>query len=188
MRGRMACRTPSQAASMSFLFALESPQITGTYPSSYTSLPTFFAMPRTASKSSGLAIGNPASMTSTPSLANDVAMSSFSLLVSVAPGDCSPSRSVVSNTRTYFGSEITPGTYAGLGARATPSAPSLARSRAHDHLSRPFVRPARPSRSRAVRRRSRRPSAPSRESSASPPSSSSVRASSSPSPSVPRIV
>jgi len=57
-------------------------------------------MPRTAARSSGEAIGKPASITSTPSRASWRAMSSFSLLVSVAPGDCSPSRSVVSNTRT----------------------------------------------------------------------------------------
>lgn len=55
---------------------------------------------RTASKSSGEAMGNPASMMSTPRRASWRAMSSFSLLVSVAPGDCSPSRSVVSNIRT----------------------------------------------------------------------------------------
>jgi len=100
MRGRSACRTPSQAASMSGLAARESPQMTGTYPSASTALPTSSAMPRTAARSSGEAIGKPASITSTPSRASWRAMSSFSLLVSVAPGDCSPSRSVVSNTRT----------------------------------------------------------------------------------------
>ena len=51
-------------------------------------------------KSSGEAIGNPASMISTPSLANMRAISSFSSDVSVAPGDCSPSRRVVSKIRT----------------------------------------------------------------------------------------
>eukprot|EP00982_Pelagococcus_subviridis_P002554 19486-Pelagococcus_subviridis.AAC.1 len=71
---------------MSFLFARDKPQITGTYPSSKRSFPTIFAMLRTASRSSGDAIGNPASMMSTPSFARLRAMSSFSLDVSVAPG------------------------------------------------------------------------------------------------------
>lgn len=48
----------------------------------------------------GEAMGKPASMISTPSLDSWRAMSSFSLLVRVAPGDCSPSRSVVSKMRT----------------------------------------------------------------------------------------
>mmetsp|Transcript_13773 Transcript_13773/g.51560 ORF Transcript_13773/g.51560 Transcript_13773/m.51560 type:complete len:236 (-) Transcript_13773:332-1039(-) len=100
MRGRMACLTPSQLASMSFLFARDSPQMTGTYPSGNGSFPTILAICRTASRSSGLAIGKPASMISTPSFARFRAMSSFSLEVRVAPGDCSPSRNVVSNTRT----------------------------------------------------------------------------------------
>ena len=85
---------------MSFLFARLSPQITGTYPSSKTSLPTTSAICLTASKSSGDAIGKPASMMSTPSFASCFAICSFSPLVSVAPGLCSPSRSVVSKMRT----------------------------------------------------------------------------------------
>lgn len=63
-------------------------------------LPTSIAMFFTAWKSSGDAIGKPASMMSTPSLASCRAMSSFSFDVIVAPGDCSPSRSVVSKMRT----------------------------------------------------------------------------------------
>jgi hypothetical protein len=51
---------------------------------------------RTASKSPGEAIGNPASMMSTPSTARAWAISSFSFRFMLAPGDCSPSRSVVS--------------------------------------------------------------------------------------------
>src|ERR671923_246781 len=53
------------------------------------------AIARTASKSPGEAIGNPASITSTPSRASWCAISSFSVTFSEMPGDCSPSRSVV---------------------------------------------------------------------------------------------
>lgn len=74
--------------------------MTGTYPSSKTSLPTTSAIFLTALKSSGEAMGNPASMMSTPSLARLRAISSFSSEVRVAPGDCSPSRRVVSKMRT----------------------------------------------------------------------------------------
>src|SRR5487761_1798311 len=41
-------------------------------------------------------MGKPASMTSTPSAASAWAISIFSLMFMLAPGDCSPSRSVVS--------------------------------------------------------------------------------------------
>jgi hypothetical protein len=99
-RGRLAWRTASHARSKSAGLVRDSPQITGTYPSGCTSLPTSIAIALTASKSSGEAIGKPASMMSTPSFASWRAMSSFSLLVSVAPGDCSPSRRVVSKMRT----------------------------------------------------------------------------------------
>ncbi len=64
------------------------------------STPTLAAIARTASRSSGDAAGKPASITSTPSRARARATSSFSAEVSVAPGDCSPSRSVVSKNRT----------------------------------------------------------------------------------------
>src|SRR5215213_4131046 len=50
----------------------------------------------TASKSPGDAIGKPASITSTPSRASWCAISSFSPVLSEMPGDCSPSRRVVS--------------------------------------------------------------------------------------------
>lgn len=63
-------------------------------------LPTSIAIDRTASRSSGEEAGNPASIMSTPSLDSCRAMTNFSALVMVAPGDCSPSLKVVSNTRT----------------------------------------------------------------------------------------
>ena len=54
----------------------------------------------TDSKSPGLAAAKPASITSTPSFSNWRAKRSFSSLVMDAPGDCSPSRMVVSNMMT----------------------------------------------------------------------------------------
>ena len=54
----------------------------------------------TASKSPGEVIGNPASITSTPRRASCWAISSFSCVFSEIPGDCSPSRSVVSKIST----------------------------------------------------------------------------------------
>jgi hypothetical protein len=51
---------------------------------------------RTASKSPGEAMGKPASITSTPKSTSAWATSSFSARFILAPGDCSPSRSVVS--------------------------------------------------------------------------------------------
>ena len=62
------------------------------------------AMARTASKSPGEAIGKPASMMSTPRSRSARAISSFSARFMLAPGDCSPSRSVVSKMTTRFGS------------------------------------------------------------------------------------
>src|SRR5215212_1931462 len=58
------------------------------------------AMVCTASKSPGEVIGKPASMMSTPSRASCCAISSFSWRLSEMPGDCSPSRRVVSKIRT----------------------------------------------------------------------------------------
>ncbi len=57
---------------------------------------TLAAISRTASKSPGEAIGNPASITSTPRSQSAWAISIFSGRFMLAPGDCSPSRSVVS--------------------------------------------------------------------------------------------
>ncbi len=59
---------------------------------------------RTASKSPLDAIGKPASIISTPSSSNTLAMRSFSSRFMDAPGDCSPSRKVVSNMMTRFSS------------------------------------------------------------------------------------
>ena len=92
IRGRAASRTAFQAASMSCLPVRASPQMTG--PS------TSLAIACTDSKSPGEVIGKPASITSTPSRASWWAISSFSCLLSDIPGDCSPSRSVVSKIRT----------------------------------------------------------------------------------------
>ncbi len=58
------------------------------------------AMSLTAAKSPSEAIGKPASMISTPISSSRPAISSFSSWVMVAPGDCSPSRRVVSKMRT----------------------------------------------------------------------------------------
>ena len=66
---------------------------------------TLAAMARTASKSPIDAMGNPASMTSTPIAASARAISSFSAIFMLAPGDCSPSRNVVSKIRTRLASE-----------------------------------------------------------------------------------
>ena len=54
----------------------------------------------TASKSPGDAIGNPASIISTPSSSKTLAIWIFSSRLIDAPGDCSPSRIVVSNIKT----------------------------------------------------------------------------------------
>ncbi|GIX35446.1 MAG: hypothetical protein KatS3mg126_1225 [Lysobacteraceae bacterium] len=58
------------------------------------------AMAATAAKSSGLAAAKPASITSTPSSHRARAMLSFCAVVIEQPGDCSPSRRVVSKMRT----------------------------------------------------------------------------------------
>ncbi len=83
------------------LFARANPAITGTFTSGSPTagLPTSTAIRLTASRSSGDAAGNPASMISTPMRASERASSSFSAEVIVAPGDCSPSRKVVSKIR-----------------------------------------------------------------------------------------
>ena len=59
------------------------------------------AMALTDSKSPGEAAGKPASMMSTLSSARSLATRSFSRSVMLQPGACSPSRSVVSNIRTW---------------------------------------------------------------------------------------
>ena len=78
----------SQARSMSSGRARARLQIVG--PS------TSCAMRRTASKSPGELYAKPASMMSTPSRASCLATITFSSTFMLAPGDCSPSRNVVS--------------------------------------------------------------------------------------------
>ena len=99
MRGFCASLTASQALSISDLFARARPVMVGTFASGSAlgGLPTSIAIRLTASRSSGEAAGNPASIMSTPMRASERATSSFSAEVIVAPGDCSPSLNVVSN-------------------------------------------------------------------------------------------
>ena len=56
----------------------------------------------TASKSPGEAIGKPASITSTPNSSNTLEICNFSSKLIEAPGDCSPSRIVVSKIIILF--------------------------------------------------------------------------------------
>ena len=96
IRGRSESRIAFQAASMSGFWARARPQIVGPW--------TSRAIFSTASKSPGEAIGKPASITSTPSRASCCAISIFSAAFSEMPGDCSPSRRVVSKMWTRFAS------------------------------------------------------------------------------------
>ncbi len=93
MRGRFAWRTASQQRSMSLRLARARPQT--------TELRAMAAMRLTASKSPSEAMGKPASMMSTPISSSSAAIWSFSSSDMVAPGDCSPSRRVVSKIRTW---------------------------------------------------------------------------------------
>ena len=88
MRGCAACRTASHARSMSAKPVRARPAMIEPC--------TDLAIASTASKSPWLAIGKPASMMSTPRRASCSAISSFSPTSSEMPGDCSPSRRVVS--------------------------------------------------------------------------------------------
>src|SRR5215212_2118274 len=140
MRGRSESRTAFHAASMSCLPVRAKPQMTG--PS------TSRAIAWTASKSPGDVIGNPASMMSTPSRASCSAISTFSDLFSEMPGDCSPSRSVVSKIRTRFASSliVSPGfrflSPVGLAASAaaTHHSPRRGRSRRRERPSERRIR------------------------------------------------
>src|SRR5687768_10126329 len=96
MRGRPASFNARHAVSMSPRVQRARPAMIGPW----TSRATRF----TDSQSPGEAIGKPASMMSTPSSASAFATRSFSAWVMLQPGDCSPSRSVVSKTRTRLGS------------------------------------------------------------------------------------
>src|SRR5579884_2219040 len=91
IRGRSAPRTASTTASMSARLARASPAMIGPL--------TSRAISCTPSRSPGELAGNPASMTSTRISARARAASSFSCVFIVKPGDCSPSRSVVSKIR-----------------------------------------------------------------------------------------
>ncbi len=94
MRRRAAGFTASAARRMSAGAVRARPHTTG---------PSFakrVAMACTLSKSPADAMGKPASITSTPSSASASAMRSFSSRFMEKPGDCSPSRSVVSKTMT----------------------------------------------------------------------------------------
>jgi hypothetical protein len=88
MRGCRACFTASAQRRMSPGMARASPAMTAFF--------VCLAISVTASKSPSEAIGKPASITSTPISSSSAATCSFSSNVMVAPGDCSPSRNVVS--------------------------------------------------------------------------------------------
>src|SRR5580765_171660 len=98
MRGRAASFKARHAVSMSSRLQRARPAMIGPR----TSRATRF----TDSQSPREAIGKPASMMSTPSSASAFATRSFSGCVMLQPGDCSPSRSVVSKMRTRLGSVI----------------------------------------------------------------------------------
>ncbi len=98
MRPRLAGLIASAARSMSACPARESPHTTARL--------VRLAISCTASKSPCEAIGKPASMMSTPISSSSSATSSFSSWVMVAPGDCSPSRRVVSKMKTRSLSDL----------------------------------------------------------------------------------
>ena len=95
MRRRGAGASARAASSMSSKLQRARPQMLGPGTSRATA--------STLSKSPREAAGKPASMTSTPSSARARATRSFSGRVMLQPGDCSPSRSVVSKIRTWSG-------------------------------------------------------------------------------------
>ena len=91
MRGVLTPCSDSMAASMSSSLVRASDA---------TTQPTALPTSRMPSTSPGDEIANPASMMSTPSRSSWRAISTFSPALSAMPGDCSPSRSVVSKIRT----------------------------------------------------------------------------------------
>ena len=93
MRPRLAGLMASAQRSMSATPARARPQTVLSV--------TIWAILRTASKSPLEAIGKPASITSTRMSSRILASSSFSSSDIEAPGDCSPSRMVVSKTMTW---------------------------------------------------------------------------------------
>ena len=114
---------------------------------------------RTASKSPGEAIGNPASITSTPRRASCCAISSFSSVLSEMPGDCSPSRSVVSKINTRLGSMSKPpstcsktdASSCSVAATRPPARYSPRRGRRRRRMSRLFDMPLQISKRRYVK-------------------------------------
>ena len=94
MRPRLAGLIASAQRSMSATPARARPQTVLSV--------TILAISRTASKSPLEAIGKPASITSTPISSRILASSIFSSNDIEAPGDCSPSRMVVSKMMTRF--------------------------------------------------------------------------------------
>src|SRR6266702_961914 len=95
MRCLGASRSAFAASSTSSELQRASPQMTEPWTSRATAL--------TDSQSPREAAGNPASITSTPRSASERATRSFSGWVMLQPGDCSPSRSVVSKISTRSG-------------------------------------------------------------------------------------
>ena len=100
MRGAEAGATAAAAWATSDSLARASPQILLSW--------TCRAIACTASKSPGLAAGNPASITSTCIFSSCRAMRIFSSVVIEAPGLCSPSRKVVSKTSSRSCIDIIP--------------------------------------------------------------------------------
>jgi hypothetical protein len=92
MRGRSAGRTASAQRSISFAAARASPATLARF--------IRLAIAKTASKSPSEVTGKPASIISTPIVSRRPATCSFSSKVIEAPGDCSPSRRVVSKMTT----------------------------------------------------------------------------------------
>ena len=88
MRLCLAYCNASAATSMSFSTARVRAQMVGHV--------TAFDISTTDLKSPGLEMGNPASITSTPSSSRFLATSIFSTVFNWQPGTCSPSRNVVS--------------------------------------------------------------------------------------------
>ncbi len=120
IRARSASRMASQARSTSLGSVRARAQMTGPR--------TSRAMAWTARNSPGEVMGKPASITSTFSRASCRAISSFSSGDRLTPGDCSPSRRVVSKKRTGRAS-LTGGSPPGP-ARCRPRRPRLLPRRA----------------------------------------------------------
>ena len=97
MRGRAARSIARQARSMSAEVVRARAATTGRRTSRATAW--------TARKSSSEAIGKPASITSTPRASIWRAIRTFSSRFMLAPGDCSPSRNVVSKMISRWGTE-----------------------------------------------------------------------------------